>query len=338
MTAFPSYGIGTVSVTAGGTVVTGTGTIWTGVNARPGDEIIIGNNPAVMVMDVTDSTHLVVNAWPFTTASGATYKILFNSPLRFVGGQAMADVDTLIQMLTNGNFPTISGGAAASSVLALQSTSGVGTSDRISMRTGSQIERMGFESDGSIVVGKAGYATPPDAYFKVMSISNSPWTVSIEQYTADNSPAILLMAKSRNAVAGVHTLVQDNDLCAAITMRGSNGSVYHTLGYMDAFVDGVASASSMPGRLTFGVGLIGTLTRPERFRITTRGNVIVGGADVGAAALPTTATDAFLYVPTCAGTPTGVPTSYTGRAPIVINSTNNKLYFYSGGAWRDAGP
>ena len=28
----------------------------------------------------------------------------------------------------------------------------------------------------------------------------------------------------------------------------------------------------------------------------------------------------------------------TGYAPIVINTTNNKLYFYSGGAWRDAGP
>jgi hypothetical protein len=25
-------------------------------------------------------------------------------------------------------------------------------------------------------------------------------------------------------------------------------------------------------------------------------------------------------------------------APIVVNTTNNKLYFYSGGAWRDAGP
>jgi hypothetical protein len=43
-------------------------------------------------------------------------------------------------------------------------------------------------------------------------------------------------------------------------------------------------------------------------------------------------------VPTCAGTPTGVPTVVTGYAPIVVNSTNNKLYFYSGGSWRDAGP
>jgi hypothetical protein len=68
-------------------------------------------------------------------------------------------------------------------------------------------------------------------------------------------------------------------------------------------------------------------------RIDSSGNV-----RVGTAALATTATDGFLYIPTCAGTPTGTPTAITGLAPLVINTTNNKLYFYSGGAWRDAGP
>jgi hypothetical protein len=71
----------------------------------------------------------------------------------------------------------------------------------------------------------------------------------------------------------------------------------------------------------------------ERMRIDASGNV-----RIGTAALATTATDGFLYIPTCAGTPTGTPTAITGLAPLVINTTNNKLYFYSGGAWRDAGP
>jgi len=69
-------------------------------------------------------------------------------------------------------------------------------------------------------------------------------------------------------------------------------------------------------------------------RITATGSFVAGAQ----AALATTATDGFLYVPTCAGTPTGTPTAITGMAPIVVNTTNNKLYFYSGGAWRDAGP
>jgi hypothetical protein len=71
----------------------------------------------------------------------------------------------------------------------------------------------------------------------------------------------------------------------------------------------------------------------KRVNITALGSVVAGNG-----ALATTATDGFLYVPTCAGTPTGTPTTITGMAPIVVNTTNNKLYFYSGGSWRDAGP
>jgi hypothetical protein len=71
----------------------------------------------------------------------------------------------------------------------------------------------------------------------------------------------------------------------------------------------------------------------ERARIPSTGGMVIGTA-----ALATNATDGFLYVPTCAGTPTGTPTTQTGTAPIVVDTTNNKLYFYSGGQWRDAGP
>jgi hypothetical protein len=51
------------------------------------------------------------------------------------------------------------------------------------------------------------------------------------------------------------------------------------------------------------------------------------------AALATTATNGFTYIPTCAGTPTGTPTAITGKVPIVADTTNNKLYVYLGGAW-----
>ena len=63
-----------------------------------------------------------------------------------------------------------------------------------------------------------------------------------------------------------------------------------------------------------------------------------GGFVIGTGVLGTGATDGFLYVPTCAGTPTGAPTAFAGTAPIIIDTTNHKLYFRSGGVWRDAGP
>jgi hypothetical protein len=54
---------------------------------------------------------------------------------------------------------------------------------------------------------------------------------------------------------------------------------------------------------------------------------------VGSAALATNATDGFIYMPTCAGTPTGVPTAFTGRIAWCYDSTNNIIYLYNG-AWK----
>lgn len=58
-------------------------------------------------------------------------------------------------------------------------------------------------------------------------------------------------------------------------------------------------------------------------------NIILGRE----VALATNATAGFAYIPSCAGTPTGVPTAITGKVPMVADTTNNKLYLYLGGAW-----
>ena len=50
-------------------------------------------------------------------------------------------------------------------------------------------------------------------------------------------------------------------------------------------------------------------------------------------ALTTSATDGFIYIPTCAGIPTGVPTSQTGTCAMAYDTTNNDLYIYDG-AWQ----
>ena len=57
------------------------------------------------------------------------------------------------------------------------------------------------------------------------------------------------------------------------------------------------------------------------------------GAIVGAAALATDATDGFLYIPTCAGTPTGTPTAFTGRVALVYDTTNDQFWIYDAG-WK----
>lgn len=104
MTDFPSYAIGTVSVSNGDVAIVGDGTIWTGINARAGDTIVIGMDSAIIV-DVTDDTHLKIDAWPHTSVvAGTSYKVIQNSPLRFVGGQAMADVSSLVSHINTQGF------------------------------------------------------------------------------------------------------------------------------------------------------------------------------------------------------------------------------------------
>jgi hypothetical protein len=80
-----------------------------------------------------------------------------------------------------------------------------------------------------------------------------------------------------------------------------------------------AGSSSTPGTLA------------TRLTITQLGSTVQGTA-----ALATTATDGFLYLESCAGPPTGVPTTFTGRVPIVIDTTTvtGKIWVYVGGTWR----
>ena len=103
MAAIVTYSTGTATVAAGGTTVTGIGTIWSGVNARPGDILQIGNFQTI-ISDVTDITHLVIPPWGGGAQTSQPYTIHQVSPQRFAGAQAMADVSTLVAALNTSGF------------------------------------------------------------------------------------------------------------------------------------------------------------------------------------------------------------------------------------------
>ncbi len=105
MTVISTYSTGTVSVANGDTEIVGAGGAnWSGANAKSGDDIVVDGH-TVVILDVTDATTLVIDAWPFTSvAAGEPYKIIQRSPLRFAGGDAMADVSRMIAVQNTKGF------------------------------------------------------------------------------------------------------------------------------------------------------------------------------------------------------------------------------------------
>lgn len=99
------------------------------------------------------------------------------------------------------------------------------------------------------------------------------------------------------------------------------------------------AAQSLPSSIiAAGAFNNGTTTHPAllaldndtvMFGVYDNSNVVCGSQ----AAVATNATNGFLYIPTCAGTPTGVPTSFTGKVALIFDTTNNELYLYNG-SWK----
>lgn len=63
----------------------------------------------------------------------------------------------------------------------------------------------------------------------------------------------------------------------------------------------------------------------QHMRLSYLGSVVLGKEE----ALATNAANGFVYIPTCAGAPTQTPTDYNGKAAMVMDTTNNRLYLFN---------
>ena len=104
----PVYSTGTVNVSNGGTVVTGTGCMWSGINAREGDYFTRADGMA-LITEVTDGTHLKITPWPGATIAGGPYAIEQNYVGRVVGVAAAEDVGVMLEKLHTDGLPFILG-------------------------------------------------------------------------------------------------------------------------------------------------------------------------------------------------------------------------------------
>lgn len=131
-----TYTAGTCSVGVGDTTVVGVATLWAQpTNVRQWDMISIDGGPLVPIIAApTNDLALSIPAWTGAAKVGVTYVIYQISPRRFVGSDAMTDVETMLAGLnTDGWYryvnpafadPTAAGLVANEGQFALKYTTG----------------------------------------------------------------------------------------------------------------------------------------------------------------------------------------------------------------------
>jgi len=218
----------------------------------------------------------------------------------------------------------------------------IGTNDNFDVNLKrNNVTQWSINSSGWLVRTVGGKSTSLNDGFANFTDSSTAGTPGIQaiQTTTLNRFAQFLRVGSTGVGNFTGTSIASND-CLLVSNGGTSANPYpvFTRGSILYNISG-HTATNIGTRLdTVGlrVGALNTLHTSNtnvfdvrgKFHHDTNDNVVVGSA-----ALATTATDGFFYIPTCAGIPTGVPTAKTGRVPMMYDSTNNKFYIYNG-AWK----
>lgn len=108
---------------------------------------------------------------------------------------------------------------------------------------------------------------------------------------------------------------------------GAGSAVTNQYGYhVPVGLIGATNNYGFHGSLAAGAG------RWNFYAAGTARNFFNGGVEVAAG--ETTMASGFTHIPAAAGAPTGAPTNPSGNVPLYYDTTNDKLYVYTGAAWK----
>lgn len=178
-----------------------------------------------------------------------------------------------------------------------------------------------FSSSGTF---SAGTLRP---HIQTASTNTSQAAIAQTSWQSNATGPTGILAKSRSAAPGTQGVVTTADTIGTISWQGDDGTNFIEGARIKVTCTGTIGTGQMSMRFAFDT-MNAAATVKTALTLTELQSVVVGNA-----ALATNATDGFFYFPSCAGTPTGVPTANTGRVALVYDSTNNIIYIYNG-AWK----
>jgi len=265
-----------------------------------------------------------INGTGITAVTGSNAVVLATSPT--------IATPTITTSLTG---PLVYGGTGTGSTLTLQSTSGVGATDAVIIKTGNGVEAVRADTGQRFLVGldsSISVGTSSTVIGKVqVAGAGGAGAFNLLRYSATGfGGALFMFGASSGAAPGTFSGLVSGNGIGSLIFYGDNGTNYEGVGAtIRAQATETWSGSTSAAKLDFLTTPSGAATATVNLTIES-GNVVVGTG----AAIATNATVGFFHIISCAGAATGAPAkTYTGSLPMVYDSTNNKIYVYNG-AWK----
>ena len=189
-------------------------------------------------------------------------------------------------------------------------------------------ERMRINSSGLILVGH--HTNVADSRLQVIGVDENTSSQSLLRFSNSASSSVLNFYKSRNAGAGVNTVVQNNDTVGVIRFKGADGTDYSQVADMQAAIDGTPGNNDTPGRLMFSTTADGAQYTSERLRISSTGAFGIAGANYGSSGQVLTsggsgAAPSWAAVPAGGNTFTAVANGSIANNKAVMIDTDGKV-------------
>lgn len=233
-------------------------------------------------------------------------------------------------VVANTRLPALVVDAASAGDLVRITQTGTGNALKVEDSANPDSTPFVIDANGRVGIGKAADATnvvdvtwASAPTVRLLSTSGIP-SLQLQSNNNAGSAEPRIAFIRRNASAST---TPDSSVIADLRFEGIDAAPAYKLFAQITVNIGANVAGGAPTSMSFLTGSSGA-DPSKRLELDGSGNVVIGNQ-----ALATTATGGFLYVPTCAGSPTGVPTAYSGRAAIVYDTTNNRLCVYNGG-WK----